>query len=553
MLNPSGGRSTRSYGAGIDVVGDGTTVKPPQEALATNPLKVVNWPIAVFVLASIVYFADILIKARAKCFWFDELFTVYLCRLPSFKDTWSAVMHGTDFNPPLFYILVRGARNLFGDGPVGARLPAAIGVWIFCVALFWFTSKQAGKTAGLVAGLFPFFTLIQYYAYEARAHGLVLGWCGLALITWQKASRSRANSLWTLWFGLFIACALLTHVYTVYMLVAFGVVELRGFFGKERVRWGIIAALALSFALVAGFIYLPLVRAYRSAMPASFFPAGHDSVSNFLIHALSPAIVVFVLFILFSAVNWERRLDTDRHRTSAQIRELWLAVAFTCLPIVGLLGCKLSHGPFLDRYFLPSLAGWAILLGYAVSWQPLACRKALAACMCALIFFDLVSTIYLGRANRLFLWEPSSGLLLNTDPTNPMRQYETVATDRSGSDILVTSSLEYLHFFRYAPANTVGRLFYAGPPDDPILGGFEGLAKWAHVDLKITNFRSFESSRSRFLVYEAARSRNPSAIGAIVQSGFSVKSIRGDFGGTLYEFERTAPLADVKDTASSSH
>ena len=33
--------------------------------------------------------------------------------------------------------------------------------------------------AGFIAGTFPFFTLAQYYAYEARAHGIVLGWCGL--------------------------------------------------------------------------------------------------------------------------------------------------------------------------------------------------------------------------------------------------------------------------------------------------------------------------------------------------------------------------------------
>src|SRR5277367_3447932 len=62
-------------------------------------------------LFSVLYFADIFLKASRKCFWFDELFTVYLCRLPDFKSTWTAVVHGADFNPPMLYLLTRGAHR----------------------------------------------------------------------------------------------------------------------------------------------------------------------------------------------------------------------------------------------------------------------------------------------------------------------------------------------------------------------------------------------------------------------------------------------------------
>ena len=130
-------------------------------------------------VVSAVYFADIFLKASRKCFWSDELFTVYLCRLPTFKDTWTAVTHGVDFNPPLFYLLIRFAQRLFGEGLIATRLPAIVGVWLFCICLFLFVARRAGVTSGFIAGAFPFFTLAQYYAYEARAHGIVLGWCGL--------------------------------------------------------------------------------------------------------------------------------------------------------------------------------------------------------------------------------------------------------------------------------------------------------------------------------------------------------------------------------------
>ena len=36
-------------------------------------------------------------------------------------------------------------------------------------------------------------------------------------------------------------------------------------------------------------------------------------------------------------------------------------------PLVGLLGSKISHGPFIERYFTSSVAGYAIFLGFAAS------------------------------------------------------------------------------------------------------------------------------------------------------------------------------------------
>ena len=47
-----------------------------------------------FLLISALYFADTLLRASLKTFWFDEIITVLLCRLPSFGATWTAVLHG---------------------------------------------------------------------------------------------------------------------------------------------------------------------------------------------------------------------------------------------------------------------------------------------------------------------------------------------------------------------------------------------------------------------------------------------------------------------------
>ena len=107
---------------------------------------------------SVIYFADIFVRSSQKCFWFDELFTIYLCRLPKFRATWEAVNRGADFNPPLLYLLTRAVEKLFGEGLIATRLPEMVGVWVFCLCLFSFVSG-ARAPAGLIAGLFLFLHL----------------------------------------------------------------------------------------------------------------------------------------------------------------------------------------------------------------------------------------------------------------------------------------------------------------------------------------------------------------------------------------------------------
>jgi hypothetical protein len=491
-------------------------------------------------LVSVIYFADMVLRAGHKCFWFDELFTVYLCRLPSFTGTWSAVMHGVDFNPPLFYLLTRGAQRLFGEGLIATRLPAMVGVWDFCICLFFFVARRAGMIPGFIAGVFPFFTLAQYYAYEARAHGILLGWCGLALVCWQRNAEGRAKYLWLGGFGLSILGALLTHVYAVYLLVPFAVVEIYNLIDRRRPNWGLIAVMLLVLGPVTLAVYLPLFRAYHATMPSNFFLVSHDVFQRFLGNVIGPATIIFVLSILLFALAGARR-DRPTHTTAIlPRREILLAAGFICIPIVGVIGCKVSHGPFLDRYFLSSIAGYAIILGFAHSPRQVSSwtARALAGSMFFLMVADLGTTVYFSMADRLLLAEPSTGLALSTNPAHPMRMYEALSLDDSGLDVLVLPSLEYIHFFRYAPPSIVSRLYFAAPPNNTNFGGYERLKKWTHTDLKTTTFDSFLATHSRFLVYESAKGADTEAVEAFARDGYKIRSARSDIGGTLYEYAK---------------
>lgn len=496
--------------------------------------------VAGIALVSVVYFADIFLKAHYKCFWLDELFTTYLCRLPSFESTWHAVLRGADFNPPLLYLFTRAAQSFFGEGLIATRLPAMVGVWTFGVCLFFFVSRRAGVISGFVAGTFPFFTLAQYYAYEARAHGIVLGWCGLALICWQKIPDARAKNVWVVGFGLCLLGALLTHVYAVYLLFPFGLVELYSLLKGRGMNWGIVADMAAALVFAALVVYLPLFRMYRASVPATFRPSSHDLVQHFLVTVIGPAMGILLFAMILLAV--EGRSSTQRSMSFAAIpeREMWLAIGFVCIPLLGLIGCKFSHGPFLDRYFLSSITGYAIFLGFSCSrWRPGSwTANILAGCIFLFMVADLGSTIYLAMKQRIVLTEPSSGIVLGTTPWDPMRRYETVVRSQKGLDILVIPELEYIYLFNYAPPAVKSHLYFGAPANSLFLSAYERLANEAHLDLKLTTLGPFLATHDRFLLYESGDPLPIEVLQAIARGGYRLRAAQADAAGTMSEYTK---------------
>ena len=489
-------------------------------------------------LFSVLYFADIFTKAGQKCFWFDELFAVYLCRLPDFKGTWTAVAHGADFNPPLFYLLERGSQTLFGHGLIATRLPSIIGVWLFCICLFLFVARRAGALCGFIAGAFPFFTLIQYYAYEARAHGIVLGWYGVALLCWQRSMEGRKRYLWLAGFGLSVAGALLTHVYAAYLLLPFALVELYNLISGNRPGWSTLAVMAFAFTSVTLTVYLPLVRHYRAvAIPANFYPASHYVFLQFFLHTVGPAVGILMLWLLFAAIDGRQQRFGANTAVVIPRREIVLAAGFACIPVIGLVGCKLSHGPFFDRYFLASVAGYSLFLAiaslrFAAPWI----TAAFAGCLFCLMLADLATTIYLAKKHRIILFEPSTNLRLSTDPTNPMALYETLSTNKRDLDVMVLPSLEYIYLFEYAPQSIRSHLYFAAPTGDVNLGGYERLGKWGEINFQLTTFGPFLATHKKFLLYEGQTGGDPEAMQAIAGCGYRLMSVETDAMGVLSEY-----------------
>lgn len=512
------------------------------EQVASAPFRLARRQVIVIALISAVYFADIFLKASHKCYWYDELFTVYLCRLPGLGDIWQAVLHGADFNPPLFYLMTRGAQQLFGHGLIATRLPSTIGVWLFGVSLFLFTGRRTGWMCGLIAGVFPFVTVAQYYAYEARAHGAMLGWCGVALLSWQRhrECESKYSYLWLAGFGLSLAGALLTHVYGIYLFVPFAAVEFYHVFKRVRPDWQVLCAMLCSAVPVIFLVYLPLFHSYRATVPSGFLVPNHGALQEFLVTLFGPALGVLLLVLLLFGLEavWPGRALREAHRFLPA--ELLLATAFLFLPLLGFAGSKVSHGPFVGRYFLSSIAGLAIFLASALAVRPSGARTArlLATCLVLCMMGDLVLTIYLVANGRSpMLVEPSSKMVLSTTPSDPMQAYQAVASDPGGLDILVLPSLDYFYFFEYAPQSIVRRLYFA-TASDVGLELYQKLAVWVHIAFQTTSFEHFLTTHERFLVYVGKDGADGDGVREIARHQYRLVAAYQDAGGILYEFAK---------------
>jgi Dolichyl-phosphate-mannose-protein mannosyltransferase len=513
-------------------------------------------PGTIGVIVSLLYFGDLFLKASRKCFWYDELFTVYLCRLPDFKHTWAAVMQGADYNPPVLYLFTRGAERVFGDGLIATRLPEIVCVWLFGICLYLFVSRRVGRLSGLIAALLPFFTIIQYYAYEARPHGITLAWAGLALVCWQRSYDGRVGRGWFLWplgFGLSLTGALLTHVYNVYLVLPFAAVELYYLAKDRRMNWTIAAAIALPLMIVLP-LYLSLVRTYRATVPPTFAPASRSVIRPFFTEAMSPAIVILLFAIALLAWGGKRQSKSPNLLSRIPPREILLAALFACIPLLGLAGAMLSHGPFLPRYFLSAIAGYAMFLGFASSpsspgaagsWIP----GTLSACMLFLMVGDLGRSVYFRIENKDYgLSGPSTDFRFGPSPQDPLGRNETLLGPKGNGptgnqDILVLQDIEYFYLFQYAPPAVSRRFFFATPSSSNLfLGEYQRLARLAHVNLKATTFAPFLASHEQFFVYAKSPGVSSVECGDCVQefldAGYRLKSARRDTSGVLYQYEK---------------
>lgn len=453
------------------------------------------------VCATMAYFAGTCYLAHRRLFWFDEIFTLYISRLPNIASIWSACTHGVDFNPPLLYLMVRWSQALFGTTELGLRMPQIVGFWIFCLCLYRFVSVRTGTVAGLIVLLFPLATDGYWYAYDARSHGVVLGFFGLALICWQAAaSRSDRRLLWLCGLAASLTGAVLCHCYAFLLFIPLGLGEL--FRTILRRRCDIAVWCAIVLPISASLLIIPpmlrgvrrLVDLYSLTPPLSRLVSGWELVSTGGCALAFLLVILADSLLLQSSSGVSTTVLPEKKPGTFAWHEGVAAVAMLATPVFAYISARMAHAPFYGRYSLVAIGGFACLLG------AMSARSRLTGLLLLSITAVLILAKFAVAYRHTFIREPSSGLPVPTTPAGRSFGFDSLPSRAPGNDpILLADILEFAPIFYYAPPSLRSRLVYLNL--DANADGYLRLQECCGAPGAILTRQRFLADHSTFYVY----------------------------------------------------
>jgi hypothetical protein len=456
-------------------------------------------------LASVGYFAITGYRAHRRLFWFDEIFTFYISRLPDLASIWSACTHGVDFNPPLLYLLTRWSQDLFGVTELGTRIPQILGFWIFCLCLYRFVSLRTNPLAGFIALLYPLTTGAYWYAYDARSHGVVLGFFGVALISWQAAAdRARGKIAPVLWLGASLIGAALCHCYAFILFIPLGIGELTRTILKKRIDTGVWCTFLLA-AVVSVITVVPLLRAGRGILTSLEFTTTWASLAASWDLAFNPRVTfVFLLIVSASAVLPHIRrpfagtTDSDgvNSWTFARYESAALA-AILCAPLFVFIAARIGHAPMYGRYSLILTGGVACVIGAVAA-------RSNATGLLVLSMILLTITGGFAKFHREdAAYEPATDLAVSTRVASVSSDADWIASTAPGGDpVVLLNDLTFAPLFHYATSSIRSRLVYL--PTDLNGEGYLRLQRCCGAPGTVSARPDFLAAHPDFFIYGPA-------------------------------------------------
>jgi hypothetical protein len=454
-----------------------------------------TWLLAALLL---LYIAATVPLACLKFMWLDELFTYSIAGLPSANRIWFALASRVGPMPPTFYFVTRFTQNVLGPSHFAIRLPELTGFWMASLCLFHYVRRRTDALYGLAGVLALWITGAYRYAYEARPYGLVLGFCGLALVCWQAASERvhRRRAL----LGLFgaLAGAVFSHYGGVMLLFPLGLGELVRSISRRKVDWPVW--LSFCGALVPLLLFLPLlggsISSYgvamwsRPTLRSFLFCYGY-----FLSFLAGPLAAVLAIVALWRILPTVRTGSSYRRRSQPiPLHEIAAAVGLFLFPFVCLLQAVLVTHQIAPRYALPLAMGIGILFAFTAYHS---CGGDAANGL-------LIALILLGGWGT-HLWSQAA-IIRNT--ARATREFDTLAAQHdTGLPIVISDGSLFFQLVHYTSSRTSSRLYYLADPE--LASQYTGsdsldldlLAYSKLTSLQVTEARPFLRTHTPFLLY----------------------------------------------------
>jgi hypothetical protein len=323
------------------------------------------WPVVTAALLALFYFGSSLYIAAHRVFWFDELFTIHIARLPSLSTIWTALGNGVDALPPIYYMLVRVFDSLFGAGDVAARVPSAIAIAIGLLVIFDCTRRLTDGLHGLIALCVATCSFLPYYGYEARSYAIYFMLAALAFWVWTyEGLRTRTQAIL---FGACFFAGVCFHYYFAMCLAPYFVWELLRWKPGQRPSAKLVGGIIGS--IIPVLLLSPLILSFSQK-----FAGGYWNRPSFLeLRAIYSQLFPDGLFLLALIAVWivlagsssSAKADAVMPPMSSGEAIGWL---FLGIPLAAFVVAEWKTNAFYSRYFIGVLPGVAVAFAFLV-WR----------------------------------------------------------------------------------------------------------------------------------------------------------------------------------------
>ncbi|MGB9032269.1 MAG: glycosyltransferase family 39 protein [Acidobacteriaceae bacterium] len=336
--------------------------------------------------------------SAAKLLWWDEFLEFWTDHQPGWAQVAHIQLHWpVSLDPLVYHCLASTAMRLLGPSAFAIRLPALLGFLVLQFCLYLFVRRLVSERAAIFALVVPALTATLYYAVEARPYGLLLGLCGIAMVSWQAAvhrETHRAGPLLAL--ALSLALAINTHYYGALLLIPFLSAELFRAIRNRRIDLPVLAAIAAGAAALV--FVVPFARAAAPFRHYDYFMAQNRMTpaviataytefflgKNFAVAHGQLSLLLIAALLLFLVLAFRRRL---RATALPPEPEVVFLVVLAGLPVFGfLLAVTVTH-VFEPRHMIVSIAGIAALA--AISLDSLFRRDRIGRLLIVFLFAEL--------------------------------------------------------------------------------------------------------------------------------------------------------------------
>lgn len=321
------------------------------------------------------------IISEKKIFWNDELYSYYFLSDPSFTEMMSAFGDKINNTPFLYFGLGWVWDKIFGSSELSLRLFSSVGIGIACL-IIWRTLRKTynfWSTAIGTLGVFCTSEIILSQNAEARMYGLFLMLSALAFWQFDYLARKSEITRWDLSFTVLIHAAIIhTHLFGPFYsgAILFALIIRDKLLHKlqPKIYLSIIGSWFSFLLYIPAFLVQADAGTPRTWLP---IPTLQDFI-EFMSLSSSSLLRTIALTLIILISGWQvltLSLTTDKPpvftpSVSSQKSEaslLIFAYIFLGVPIFVWLFSLTIKPIFWDRYMIPSIISWCILLAYLSS------------------------------------------------------------------------------------------------------------------------------------------------------------------------------------------